>query len=113
MRFLSTCPTSQFAVVEFETVERVGAVQQHVALGVDGLQLLQRGFTSTNTLQARENVKKKITTKMHFFKSKSHYIEIKAQIKEANFLHLRCQQNKKSNSTFFRLYLTEKHQDLL
>ena len=42
--------TGQFAVVQFEPVERVGAVEQHVALSVDRLQLLQSGFATTNSL---------------------------------------------------------------
>lgn len=42
--------TSQLAVIQFESVERVGAVEQHMALCMDWLQLLQSGFTATNTL---------------------------------------------------------------
>lgn len=43
--------TGQFAVVQFEPVEGVGAVEQHVPLCVHRLQLLQGGFTASDALR--------------------------------------------------------------
>lgn len=38
--------------------ERVGAVQHHVSLGVDRLQLLQSGFSAPNALQKNREIMK-------------------------------------------------------
>lgn len=43
--------TGQLAVIQFESVERVGAVEQHVLLCVDRLQLLQSGLPTADALQ--------------------------------------------------------------
>lgn len=56
LRFRNTWHTGQFAVIQFESVERVGAVEQHMALGVDRLQLLHRGFATSDSLYEQDNV---------------------------------------------------------
>lgn len=52
MRQLSR--TCQFAVVQFEPVERVGAVEQNMALCMDGLQLFQSCLTTTDALRQQK-----------------------------------------------------------
>lgn len=43
--------TGQLAVIQLESVERVGAVEQHVLLRVHRLQLLQSGLATADALR--------------------------------------------------------------
>lgn len=44
-------PTFQLPVVQFEAAEWVGAIEEHMSLGVDRLQFLQGGLSAPETLK--------------------------------------------------------------
>lgn len=46
--------TCEFPIVQLQATEGIGAVEQHVPLRVDRLQLLQTGFTPPETLAKRQ-----------------------------------------------------------